>query len=87
MGGFPDQHEAHREESGRGSTLSSLIADNAVPWANALFRCAGDSTAHWLYKEGSSSGKGGDNCAAKEASWAKFKVSQQVRQNSEAKVE
>ena len=23
-----------------------------------------------------------DNCAAKEASWAKFKVSQQVRRNS-----
>lgn len=39
----------------------------------------GDSTAHWLYKEG---GMGGgcktDNCAAKEASWAKFKVSQQI---------
>lgn len=43
---------------------------------------AGDSTAHWLYKEGSSSVpdscKSGNSFAAKEANWAKFKVSQHV---------
>ena len=45
--------------------------------------CAGDSTAHWLYKEGGMAGGcKTDNCAAKEASWAKFKVSQQVRRSN-----
>lgn len=42
---------------------------------------AGDSTAHWLYKEGPGAAKPGVSSVAKEASWAKFKVSQHVNDN------